>query len=114
LEQAVRQLLAENAAIRPDSSRDYYNDGVNYITLTEGGLPYKYILHYYGREEYWKTSRTARLSIVYAYSQSGGGSAGNRGVKWYDFRLKKELTGPFERAFVSRLDKKLGSMHQVE
>lgn len=96
---------------------NYYNDGINYISISiiEKGLPYTYTFHFYGGKEYWDTSKSSAISIAYAHNKEGeGGSEGNGGVKWYDFQLKKELTEPFEREFIDKIDKELGVKHTEE
>ena len=117
LQKAIAQTIAYSQAIVQDSVKDYYNDDTNYVTLriVENGEFYSYTFRYYGDKEYWDTSKTSEISIAYAYDSKGnGGSSGNGGVKWYDFSLKKELTGPFERTLVFKLDSMLGMKHVEE
>jgi len=117
LEKNVRQIIAENAVIHQDSSKGYYNDDTSYVTLNiiEKDSPRTYTFHYYGGKEYWDASTTSAISIVYAYDGKGkGGSSGNGGIKWYNFKLKKRLTEPFEREFINKIDSTLGLKHTEE
>jgi len=117
LEKAIGQAIAQHPAITQDSVKGYYNDDTNYVTITivEKGRSYDYTFRYYGGEEYWDTSKTSEVFIAYARNEKGeGGSSGNGGIKWYDLKLKKELTGPFERIFVSQIDSVLRMSHTEE
>ena len=117
LEKAVHQALLNNNIVIQDSVKDYYNDDTNYVSMKIGkkGLQYAYTFRYYGGKEYWDTSKISEIFIAYAYDENmNGGSAGNGGLKWYDFRLKKALTKPFEREFISKIDSVLGMKHTEE
>ena len=50
--------------------------------------------------------------MSYAYDEKGkGGSSGNKGVKWFDFGLKKKLVEPFERELINGIDSILEMKH---
>jgi hypothetical protein len=107
LEKAVREVITANSAIRQDSVKDYYNDDTTYLTISilQNGEPYRYTFRYGGGKEYWDTSKKSSIFIAYAYDDKGnGGSEGNGGVTWSDFRLKKKLTKPFEREVVNKIN----------
>lgn len=117
LEKAVHQIIANNPATHQDTVKDYYNNDTTYVTMVviDKGLHYTYTFRYYGSKEYWDTSKTSEIFIAYAYDQKRkGGSSGNGGVKWYNFRLKKKLTAPFEHEFISKVDSVLGMKHTEE
>jgi hypothetical protein len=117
LAKAVHQVFLENKNLVQDSVQDYYNDDTNYVSMSiiEEGLPYTYTFRYYEGKEYWDTSRTSELFIAYAHDEKGkGGSSGDGGIKWYNFLLKKKLTGVFEREFIDRIDKILNVEHAEE
>jgi hypothetical protein len=117
LEKAIGQTIAQNPAIIKDSVKGYYNDDTSYVTvhIVEKGESYSYIFRYYGGKEYWDTSKTSEIFIAYAYDTKGnGGSSGNGGVKWNDFKLTKELIGPFERVFIMKIDSMIGIKHIEE
>jgi len=117
LEKVVHHVIVENNDIHQDSVKDYYNDDTEYISIciTERMQPYTYTLHFYGGKEYWDTAKTSAISIVYAYNKKReGGSQGNGGVSLYNYKLKKELTEPFEQEFISKVDKELGMQHSEE
>ncbi len=114
LESAVNLVIKENNAIHQDTTKDYYNDDTTYITISiiYGNLPYEYTFRYYGGKEYWETSKTSEIFIAYAHDGArNGGSSGNGGVNWYDFKLKKRLTIPFEQELVNKIDRILGIKH---
>ncbi len=103
--------------ILQDSIYDYYNNDTSYITFTihYNQKPYDYISHYYGGKEYWDTSKTSRISIVYAWDENrNGGSEGNGGVKRSNNKFRKRLTEPFEQEFIQKIDSLLGLHHSEE
>jgi len=117
LEKEVHRVIATSDRIFLDSVKDEYNDGEYYITMhiVEDAHVYTYSFHFYGGKDYWETSKTSCISIAYAYNEKReGGSVGNNGVRGYDFKLKKEITTPFERAFISKIDSALGMKHKEE
>lgn len=117
LENAVNQVVKNNIAIHQDSTKDYYNDGTKYMTINivYENLPYNYTFRYYGGKEYWDTSKISEIFIAYAYDEErNGGSSGNGGINWYDFKLKKRLTAPFEQELVYKIDSILGMKHTEE
>lgn len=114
LEKAVSKVISITPTIKQDSVRGYYNDDTTYITikLIENNGVSGYIFHYHGDKEYWVKSKKSSISIAYAHNKEGrGGSSGNGGVKWYDFKLKEELTGVFERGFIEKIDQELKLKH---
>lgn len=117
LEKAVNYVIGQSNTIHQDSIKDYYNDDSTYVTIqiVYGDVDNKYTFRYGGDAEYWDTSKFASLSIAYAHNKKGeGGSKGNGGVKWYDYELKKELTVPFERELISKVDKELNMKHKEQ
>jgi hypothetical protein len=117
LEKAVHQVIGSNPSIYQDSIKSYYNDDTGYISaiILEKGLPFRYIFRFYGGKEYWDSSKTSEIFIAYAYDENDrGGSQGNGGVNWYNFRLKKRLTEPFEKELVNKVDSVLGIKHTEE
>ena len=117
LERAVHQVLLESDKVAQDSIKDYYNDDTNYISIRiiTKGLPYTYTFKFGGSSQYWDTSRTSSIFIAYAYDEKRrGGSSGNGGVRWYDFKLKKELTEPFDLEFINKVDQELRVTHTEE
>lgn len=117
LEKAVHDVIARGGTIHQDTIKNEYNDGIRYITLliTENTHSYQYTFRFYGGKEYWDTSKISAISISYAYNEKReGGSEGNGGVKRYNLKLRKELTLPFEREFISKIDKELGINHTEE
>ena len=117
LEKAVKKIILESATIYQDTIKGYYNNDTNYISINiiEKELQNTYILHYYGGKDYWNTSKTSAISIVYAYDKKrNGGSSGNGGIRWYDFKLKKFLTKTFENELINKIDKELHITHSDE
>jgi len=117
LEMVVRNVISMNPNIHQDSVKGYYNDDTGYITMdiVEKEHTYTYTFHFYGGKEYWDTSRTSAISIAYAHNEKReGGSTGSGGIKWYDFKLKSELTEPFEREFIYKVDSVLRMKHTEE
>lgn len=117
LERVVQKMIIENPAISQDSVKDYYNDDTNYVTIkiSHSELCNIYIFHYYGGKEYWNSSPTSAISISYAYDKNGnGGSIGNGGVKWYEFKKRRRLIEPFEKDFINKIDSLLGLKHTEE
>lgn len=114
LEKAVHDVIARGGTIHQDTIQNEYNDNTRYITLLIGENThlYTYVFRFYGGAEYWDTSKTSKIMIAYAYNEKReGGSEGNGGVKRYNFKLRKELTVPFEREFILKVDKELGIHH---
>ena len=114
LETAVRRVISDNHLIVQDTVKDYYNDDTNYVTIKviADKLFYTYTLRYYGGKDYWDTSKTSEIFIDYAHDPDGnGGSTGNGGIKWYEFRKNKKLLEPFERAFIIKIDSVLKLKH---
>jgi hypothetical protein len=118
LEKVVADVFANNPkSLRIDSLKDYYNNDSTYITFTlqSGEFVNRYTVRYCGGSEDWDTSTVSCISIAYAHNKDGeGGSEGNGGVKWYNFKLKKELTEPLEKELISKIDKELGMKHTEE
>ncbi|MBC7554640.1 MAG: hypothetical protein H7257_11745 [Taibaiella sp.] len=117
LANAVNSVIRTEQTIDVDSVHNEYNDGDNYISINIATLKgvYSYVIHYYGSKEYWDTSKTSAISLVYAYNEKReGGSAGNGGIKWYNFNLKKQLIQPLEQEFISKVDKELDMKHTEE
>lgn len=117
LEKAVQQVISESTVVYQDSIKDYYNDDTSYIRISiiEYDLTYTYIFRFYGGKDYWKASKTSEIFIAYAHDEKfHGGSSGNGGIKWYDFKLKKRLIEPFEREFIEKIDRELKIKHTEE
>lgn len=111
LEKVISEVIKDQPNIYQDSVKGYYNDDTNYVTIIimYNELPYKYTFRYYGNSTYWDTAKNSKIFIAYAHNSEGyGGSEGNGGVKSYDTKLRKELTTPFEQAFISKVDSVLG------
>ncbi len=133
LQNAVETVIGNYSKIHRDSSRynvvvvdggkkdtlwdNYYNDTNTYVTIfiENNSALNEYTFRYAGSKNNWDTSQTSNISIAYAYdSKRRGGSAGNGGVGWYDFKLKNELTRLFEQEFISKIDSILGMNHTEE
>ncbi len=124
LQSAVEKVIAVSDFIKPDTIKNYmidvtngrndtifnnrYNDTVNYVTIyikTSNGEN-EYTIQYVGDKEYWDTSKISELSIAYAFDKNGsGGSEGDGGINWYNWSLKKRLLEPFEKEFISKIEK---------
>jgi len=139
LEAAIMQVIKENPNVVRDTSLDilgnspmldnsdsmgyypagenFYNDIRHYVTIkikSEQKM-YEYTFRYYGADKDWLTSKTSGVFIAYAYDENrNGGSVGNGGIKWSDFKLKQELTVTFERELINKVDAKLGLTHTEE
>jgi hypothetical protein len=115
LDSAVQNVIALNPNIQRDTTKDYYNDGHNYVTINikQPDMIYEYTFRYYGDSTDWNTSPgSSELFICYAWDQNGnGGSEGNGGVTWYHWILKRRLLKPFETEFISKLDSILKVKH---
>jgi hypothetical protein len=126
LQKAVESVISKNKLIRLDTIKNYmidetngrndtifdnrYNDTDNYVTfyIKVSGGNNEYTVHYGGDKEYWDTAKSSDLSIAYAFDQNrSGGSDGDGGVKWYNWGLKKRLLRPFEKEFISNVEKEL-------
>lgn len=133
LQKSIEEIIVNGGNIRRDTPKynivyadggkkdtlwdNYYNDTINYVTLfiKIGNAENEYTLRYSGGKEYWDTSKQSSIFIAYAYDENrNGGSVGNGGVKWYNFRLKKKLTEPFEKEIISKIDSLLGVKHTEE
>jgi hypothetical protein len=116
LEKAVKMVISTTSTIKQDSIKEYYNDDTTYVTIKvyEKEEINEYIFRYGGGKQYWDSSKTSSVFIAYAHNKEGkGGSSGNGGVKWYNFKLKEELTGIFERGFIEKIDQELKIKHTV-
>lgn len=122
LENAVLKVIASNNNILRDTVKawndstknDYYNDGINYmsITISKGELKNSYTLKYAGDPEHWDTSNVSQIFIAYAFDREGnGGSAGNGGIAWYKLGIKEKLVNLFESDFINKIDLELGQTH---
>ena len=114
LEKAVKMVISTTSTIKQDSIKEYYNDDTTYVTIKvyEKEEINEYIFRYGGGKQYWDSSKTSSVFIAYAHNKEGkGGSSGNGGVKWYNFKLKEELTGIFERGFIEKIDQELKIKH---
>lgn len=86
---------------------NYYNDVVNYVTITikDGRLKDEFTFRYYGDQEYWKSSPSSEIFIVYAYDKDGkGGSDGHGDLSK---KMEREFTEVFESQFVDKINKEL-------
>jgi hypothetical protein len=115
LDSIVQKIIASNANIQMDTSKNYYNDKHTYVTMDikQANMTYIYTFRYAGDTTYWDTSHNlSELFICYAWDQNGdGGSEGNGGVSWYHWGLKQRLIKPFETEFISKLDSMLKLKH---
>jgi hypothetical protein len=114
LETAVTKVISVSNSISQDSIKGYYNNDSIYVTIkvSESTDTNEYTFRYRGGNEYWDTSKVSCICIAYAHDKYGkGGSSGNGGVKWYDFNLKEELIGVFERGFIEEVDRELRVKH---
>lgn len=114
LEKVVKMVISNTPTIIQDSIKEYYNNDTTYLTIKvyEKEEVYNYIFRYGGDQHYWDSSKTSSLFIAYAFDNEGkGGSSGNGGVKWNNFKLKEEFTGAFERGFIERIDQELKIKH---
>ncbi len=114
LEKAVKNVISTTPTVIQDSVKGYYNDDTTYVTIKviEKKDTNEYIFRYGGGKEYWVSSKVSSIFIAYAHNKEGrGGSSGNGGVKWYNFKLKEELTGVFERGFIEKIDQELKIKH---
>jgi hypothetical protein len=114
LEKAVRQVISSSEVIKQDSIKEYYNDDTTYVTIKvyEENEINDYIFRFGGDSKYWNTSKMSSIFIAYAHNKEGqGGSSGNGGVLWNNVKLRKELTGVFERNFIVKVDKLLKTKH---
>jgi hypothetical protein len=117
LETAVQSVIKESNVLKQDSIKGDCNNDSTYVTMyiTYGSVSNEYTFRYGGNKEYWDTSETSSISIAYAYNKNHkGGSEGNGGVKLSDVKLRKELTEPFEKEFISKIDSELGIKHTSE
>jgi hypothetical protein len=116
LEKAVQRVISENKTIEQDSVKDYYNDDTTYITIRilSGNNDDTYTFRYGGDKEYWDSSKVSSISIAYAHNKNNeGGSEGNGGIKWYNFKLKEELTKVFEEELISKIKRDLEVNHSA-
>jgi hypothetical protein len=130
LQKAVMTVIKNNSTIFRDSATDrsvdtaietkykdsnvdlaagsnYYNDGINYITITikDGQIKDEFTFRYYGDQEYWKSSPSSEIFIVYAYDKNGkGGSDGHGDLS---NKMEKEFTDIFESQFVTKINQEL-------
>jgi len=114
LEKALQHVIISSNTIHQDRMKDYYNDDTTYVTINiaYGKIFNNYIFRYGGNKDYWDTSKKSSISIAYAHNKDGeGGSAGNGGVEWYNYKLKAELVEPFEKELISKIDNELGMKH---
>lgn len=114
LEKVVKQIIAGSGTIKQDTAYDYYNNDTTYVSVSikYDDVDNNYIFQYGGDKEYWDTSKTSSISIAYAYNKDGeGGSEGNGGVKWYNYKLKRQLTEPLEKELIVKIDSALGIKH---
>lgn len=116
LERAVTRILATNPKIVKDSVQDRYNDTKTYISfkVNTNNTFYTYTTRYGGDTIYWYTSKVSSIYIAYAHDENAnGGSAGDGGMAWYKFRLRRKVISPFEKEFIDKIDKELGIKHTV-
>ena len=130
LQEAVENTILKNKLIKLDTINNYmidetngrndtifdnyYNDRERYVTIyIKVGNGYnEYIIQYAGDKEYWDTAKSSEISIAYAYDKNeNGGSEGNGGVNWYNWALRKRLLKPFEREFISDLEREINIKH---
>lgn len=97
---------------KPDTlrSEDSYGDRSRYISLqirSSDGF-YNYTFQYVGTSKDWEEDKNSSLSIAYAYDSKGkGGSAGNGGLPWYKFSMRKKLFSVFEQELIKNVDHEL-------
>ncbi len=117
LQKAVWCVINNNSSIekhqtlKDDSSVDYYNDSVNYITINikaVNGIKHQYTFRYYGDSELRATTTISELFICYA----DGESEGNGNLRDKN-EYKNELLTLFEEQFIKKLDSTLNLQHTV-
>jgi hypothetical protein len=89
------------------AGNNYYNDVINYvtITITDGQTKDEFTFRYYGDQEYWNSSPSSEIFIVYAFDKfRKGGSDGHGDLST---KMEKEFTDIFESQFVAKLNKEL-------
>src|SRR4051812_35025281 len=114
LQEATNTVINKSQNIVRDTSKDYYNDGENYVTITikKEGAENIYTFRYYGKKEDWDTSKSSELFIAYAHDKEGnGGSEGDGGFSKLSEKTKQQLIGAFETAFVDKVDREVGQRH---
>ena len=86
---------------------NYYNDVINYVTITikDGGIKDEFVFRYYGDQEYWKTSPSSAIFIVYAHDKDGKGGSDGHGE--LSNQQEKEFTAFFESRFVAKINEVL-------
>lgn len=86
------------------NSRSYFD-----IKIIHQTAAFDYRVQYVGSEISWDTSKTACLSVAYAFDEAQrGGSAGDGGVNWSRPLMKRKLLAVFENEFIHRIDSALG------
>ena len=86
---------------------NYYNDGINYVTITikDSQIKDEFTFRYYGDQEYWKSSPSSEIFIVYAFDKDRkGGSDGHGDLS---NKMEKEFTDIFESQFVAKINEEL-------
>ena len=124
LEKAVKAVIKNNRNIYPDTINNYiidltngksdtlddsyYNDGKRNITIDikRSNMKYTYTFGFYGEEQYWKTSPSSAIFIIYAIDEFGRGG-GEKDKDMDDRILRKKLINIFKTEFVNRIDKEL-------
>ena len=84
---------------------NYYNDGINYVTITivDGQTRDEFTFRYYGDQEYWKSSPSSEIFIVYAFDKDRKGGSDER----LSNKMEKKFTAFFENQFVAKLNNEL-------
>ena len=114
LSDAVNNVIKNDTTIHLDPKRGYYNDNVNYFTITikSAGDENEYTIRYLGDSSTWSTSSTSEIFICYIYDEKGnGGSAGNDNWEKTPDDIKKKMVDLFETKFVNKIDRALQVEH---
>ena len=93
---------------------NYYNDIKHYLTIKikSGTGVNEYTIRYYGPDKDWNILNTSEVFICYAYDENrAGGSEGNGGLTWQNFKLKKKLISIFETELILKVDSILNVTH---
>ncbi|WP_121356791.1 hypothetical protein [Flavisolibacter nicotianae] len=114
LQEAVNAVINTSQNVVRDTSKDYYNDGENYLTITikKQDVENIYTFRYYGKKEDWDTSHSSEVFIAYAHDKEGnGGSTGDGGFTRLSEKSKQKLIGIFETEFIDKVDGHVGQTH---
>ena len=75
LEEVIHDIIIENPSISRDTIYNYYNDGVNYITISisKTDTIKEFVFRYYGDEQFWEDNPGySEIFICYIRNKSKG------------------------------------------